>query len=62
MKKYRLDGETKTEEIKIVFSDVDGCLTDAGMYYSENGEELKKFSTYDGMAVELLKIKAYEQE
>lgn len=57
MKKYRLDGETKTEEIKIVFSDVDGCLTDAGMYYSENGEELKKFSTYDGMAVELLKNK-----
>ena len=31
-----------------------GILTDGGMYYSEKGEELKKFNTRDGMAVELL--------
>jgi N-acylneuraminate cytidylyltransferase len=48
----------KCSKIKILISDVDGVLTDGGMYYSENGEELKKFNTRDGMAIELLqKIK-----
>ena len=32
-------------EIKLFLSDVDGTMTDAGMYYSESGEELKKFNT-----------------
>ncbi|MBC8266065.1 MAG: acylneuraminate cytidylyltransferase [Flavobacteriales bacterium] len=41
-------------KIKIFLSDVDGVLTDAGMYYSENGDELKKFCTYDGMGFNLL--------
>ena len=44
----------KCKKIKLVISDVDGVLTDGGMYYSEKGEELKKFNTKDGMAVELL--------
>ena len=35
--------------------DVDGVLTDAGMYYSENGDELKKFNTRDGKGIELLR-------
>jgi len=42
------------KKIKLVISDVDGVLTDGGMYYSTNGESLKKFNTRDGMAVELL--------
>ena len=41
--------------IKLFLSDVDGVLTDAGMYYSERGDELKKFSTYDGMGFKMLK-------
>ena len=44
----------KCKEIRLILSDVDGVLTDGGMYYSENGELLKKFNTRDGMAVELL--------
>ena len=32
-------------------------LTDGSMYYSENGDELKKFSTYDGMAFSILRQK-----
>lgn len=40
--------------IKLFMSDVDGVLTDAGMYYSEKGDELKKFCTYDGMGFKLL--------
>ena len=30
-------------KIKIFLSDVDGVMTDAGMYYTENGDEFKKF-------------------
>jgi YrbI family 3-deoxy-D-manno-octulosonate 8-phosphate phosphatase len=41
--------------IKILALDVDGVLTDAGMYYSEHGDELKKFNTRDGKGIELLR-------
>jgi YrbI family 3-deoxy-D-manno-octulosonate 8-phosphate phosphatase len=41
-------------KIKIFLSDVDGVLTDAGMYYTETGDEIKKFCTYDGMGFQLL--------
>lgn len=47
----------KIKKIRIVISDVDGVLTDGGMYYSEKGEALKKFNTKDGMGVELLRNK-----
>ena len=49
------DIRLKCKKIKLVITDVDGVLTDGGMYYSEEGEVLKKFNTKDGMAVELLK-------
>lgn len=41
--------------IKMLLTDCDGCLTDGGMYYSENGDELKKFNTSDGVALLMLK-------
>lgn len=41
--------------IKLFLTDVDGCLTDGGMYYSANGEELKRFCVYDGMGMVLLR-------
>ena len=41
--------------IKLFLTDCDGCLTDGGMYYSEHGDELKKFNTRDGMAFTLLR-------
>jgi YrbI family 3-deoxy-D-manno-octulosonate 8-phosphate phosphatase len=41
-------------KIKLVAMDVDGVLTDGGMYYSESGEVMKKFNTRDGMGVSLL--------
>ncbi len=40
--------------IKLVVMDVDGTLTDGAMYFSSRGEELKRFSTRDGMGVTLL--------
>ena len=45
-------------KIKLFLTDVDGVLTDAGMYYSENGDELKKFNTKDGKGFELLRNSA----
>jgi len=41
--------------IKLVITDVDGVLTDAGMYYAENGDELKKFNTRDAVGLRLLR-------
>jgi len=40
--------------IKIVLTDVDGVLTDGGMYYSKEGDVMKKFFVRDGMGVTLL--------
>ena len=40
---------------KLFLTDCDGCLTDGGMYYSEHGDELKKFNTKDGVAFRLLR-------
>lgn len=54
MKKYLLLKRPQ-KDIKLFLSDVDGVLTDAGMYYSESGDELKKFNTHDGMAFQLLR-------
>jgi len=45
------------KSIKLFLTDVDGVLTDAGMYYAENGDELKKFNTHDGMGFKLLRDK-----
>ena len=42
-------------EVKMFLTDCDGCLTDGGMYYSEHGDELKKFNTRDGKGFELLR-------
>ncbi len=45
---------TLLQIIHIFATDVDGVLTDGGMYYSESGEELKKFNSHDGMGIKLL--------
>ena len=49
------DVRARARKIKLVAMDVDGVLTDAGMYYTENGDELKKFNTRDGMGVALVR-------
>tara|TARA_R110001592_G_scaffold316102_3_gene592324 strand:+ start:11989 stop:13155 length:1167 start_codon:yes stop_codon:yes gene_type:complete len=46
-KLYRNERYSK---LKVLFSDVDGVLTDGCMYYSEKGDEQKKFNTYDSVA------------
>ena len=45
----------RIKKIKLIATDVDGVLTDGGMYYSSKGDVLKKFHARDGMAVSILK-------
>lgn len=51
----QIELENKAKSIKLLLTDCDGVLTDTGVYYSANGEELKRFSIRDGMGVERLR-------
>ena len=42
-------------KIKVIITDVDGVLTDGGMFYSHDGDIMKKFHARDGMGVTLLR-------
>ncbi|MEX1139645.1 MAG: HAD family hydrolase [Bacteroidota bacterium] len=41
----------KLKPIKLLLLDVDGVMTDGGVYYGESGEELKKFNSQDGYGI-----------
>ena len=47
----------KAKKIKLVGTDIDGVWTDSKMYVTPEGEWMKAFSTYDGMATAMLKEK-----
>ena len=53
----KIDFLNKCKKIKLVLTDVDGVLTDGGMYYTKDGDYMKKFFVRDGMGVTLLKKK-----
>lgn len=44
----------KSDKIKLLVLDVDGVMTDGGMYYTESGDQFKKYNTKDGMAIQHL--------
>mgnify|MGYP001588674902 FL=1 len=44
----------KAQEVRVVFFDVDGVLTDGGLYFSGEGEVLKRFHTLDGHGLKML--------
>ncbi|MDG1146921.1 MAG: HAD-IIIA family hydrolase [Crocinitomicaceae bacterium] len=43
--------KSKLDKIKLLVIDVDGVMTDGGMYFTESGDQFKKFNTKDGMAI-----------
>ncbi|PWH86922.1 KdsC family phosphatase [Brumimicrobium oceani] len=45
----------KAKRIKLLILDVDGVMTDAGMFFTENGDQIKKYNAKDGMAIMALK-------
>ena len=42
-------------DIRLFVTDVDGTLTDGGMYYTADGEYMKLFNTRDGMGLSMLR-------
>ena len=46
----------KLGKIRLLILDVDGVMTDGGMYYTDKGDEIKKFNTKDGMAIRHLTV------
>jgi 3-deoxy-D-manno-octulosonate 8-phosphate phosphatase (KDO 8-P phosphatase) len=47
------DARERARRIRAVVLDVDGVLTDAGLYYSARGESIKRFSARDGFAIKV---------
>jgi 3-deoxy-D-manno-octulosonate 8-phosphate phosphatase (KDO 8-P phosphatase) len=45
----------RARRLRLVLTDSDGVLTDGGVYYSETGEALRRFTVRDGMGVERLR-------
>ena len=50
----------KFSQVKLLALDVDGVLTDGGLYYTDSGAEFKKFNVKDGLGIKLLSQKAIE--
>jgi 3-deoxy-D-manno-octulosonate 8-phosphate phosphatase (KDO 8-P phosphatase) len=44
----------KAQGVRVAFFDVDGVLTDGGLYMTEHGETIKRFNTLDGHGLKLL--------
>src|SRR5574337_50410 len=44
----------RAQGIRVAFFDVDGVLTDGGLYFGDDGEALKRFNTLDGHGLKLL--------
>ena len=55
-----IDLINKSKKIKLIGTDIDGVWTDARMYVTSEGEWMKAFSTYDGMATSMLKKRGYK--
>ena len=44
----------QAQDIRVAFFDVDGVLTDGGLYFTDAGETIKRFHTLDGHGLTLL--------
>lgn len=45
----------RAQDVRVAFFDVDGVLTDGGLYFGPDGEALKRFHTLDGHGMKLLR-------
>lgn len=54
-KRMHKDMASQGSRIKLFLTDSDGCLTDGGMYYSAQGDAMKRFNAKDGMGISLLR-------
>jgi YrbI family 3-deoxy-D-manno-octulosonate 8-phosphate phosphatase len=51
LKDLKLFDKFEVDKFKLVILDVDGTMTDGGMYFTENGDQMKKYNTKDGLAI-----------
>lgn len=51
--RYNFSSDLQIDKIRMLVLDVDGVMTDGGMYYTEAGDQFKKFDTKDGMGIKL---------
>lgn len=49
------DYNARAAKVRLVLTDVDGVLTDGGVFYGSDGEMMKRFNIRDGMGVERLR-------
>jgi len=47
----RSDVRARLRKIRLLLLDVDGVMTDGGVYFSESGDEFKKFNIRDGYGI-----------
>lgn len=52
--------QSDPRDIKLVVTDIDGTLTDGGMYYLSSGETFKRFDVRDGLGIKLLQAAEVE--
>ena len=50
----------RAQTIRLIAFDVDGVLTDGGLYLSDSGEEFKRFNSLDGHGLKMLKASGVE--
>src|ERR1017187_2134199 len=50
----------RIKPIRLIAFDVDGILTDGGLYLSDSGEEFKRFNSLDGHGLKMLKASGVE--
>lgn len=54
VKEFSAELLLRAQGIRVVFFDVDGVLTDGGLYFTDQGETIKRFNTLDGHGLKLL--------
>jgi len=51
---------SRSKLISLIAFDVDGVMTDGGLYFSDSGEEFKRFNSLDGQGLKMLRASGVE--
>lgn len=54
LNKISVNVQQRAKTVKLMIFDVDGVLTDGGLYYGADGEAIKRFNVHDGLAIKHL--------
>ncbi|MBD3638495.1 MAG: HAD-IIIA family hydrolase [Crocinitomicaceae bacterium] len=54
LKDLKKSADFDAKKIKLLILDADGTMTDGGMYFTENGDLIKKYNAKDGLAIKRL--------